>query len=330
MLDPTLQTEILLDFKNLDMTTLSPYTAEFVGRTIDNGKLDLGLDYTLDNNRINGQNNMVLKELKLGEEIESEDAVSLPLDLAIAVLRDSNGVIDLDLAVEGDANDPSFSAGGMIMGAFTNLITKIATAPFKLLGGLVPGGKDLDLEAIEFAAGSAEIAPPEEEKLVTVNTALTERPSLRLQLQGGFVAEPDTAALQTAAIDQQLGEMLNDEPTPEQTRKALEKLAKDQLPDVPLRDLRKEFDLPDPETGKVQFDELAFTEELRTRLEDSQSVGEADLQALAEQRRAALIAFMKSRSDDAGTFVAGEIVEAEVNDRGDIRVPLGVEPVGKD
>lgn len=329
VLDPTRQTAVLLDFKNLDMTTLSPYTAEFVGRTIEDGKLNLALDYSFDDNRINGQNNMVLTDLKLGEEIDSEEAVSLPLDLAIAVLRDSNGVIDLDLAVEGDADDPSFSAGGMIMGAFTNLITKIATAPFKLLGGLVPGGSDLDLEAIEFMPGSAEVMPPEQEKLVTVNTALAERPALRLELQGGYVAEEDTAALQKASVEARLDELLDDEPTPKETRKALEKLAKQQLADVSLRDLRKEFDLPDPETGNVQFDELAYAEELRTQLQAAQPIGDAELQALAEQRRDALVAFMETQTGAAGsqTFAAGEIVDAEVSDRDEIRVPLGVEPV---
>ncbi len=181
LMAPTEQTAVEAKFRNVDMPSLSPYTAEFAGRKIASGKLDLDLNYTLDKEQMAGENKIVIETFELGEKVENPDAMDLPLDLAVALLKDMNGVIDLELGVSGDMNDPSFSASGIVLKAFANLITKAAAAPFKLLGSLIPGGGETDFDAVEFQAGRADLMPPEQQKLD--------------QLGGGTpaAAEPDPA-----------------------------------------------------------------------------------------------------------------------------------------
>ena len=146
------------------MPELSAYTAQFAGRKIASGKLSLNLEYLLENNSIKGDNSIVMKDFTLGEDVESDDAIDLPLDLAIALMTDASGVIDVDLQVSGDLDSPDFTARGLIFKAFVNLITKAVTSPFKLLGALV-GGADSDLESIDFQAGRSDLQPPQREKL---------------------------------------------------------------------------------------------------------------------------------------------------------------------
>ncbi len=199
--DPGAYTDMAVLFRNLEMTRLTPYSGKFVGRRIDSGKLTLDLKYGIEDRKLKGDNQIIVEQIELGEKVDSEDAVSLPLNLAIAILEDANGVIDIGLPVSGDLDDPKFSYGQLIWKAFVNLVTKLATAPFRALGSLF-GGDAETLDAIIFEAGSAEILPPEAEKLVKLIGALEKRPSLRLILQGRFSQAADGEALRDLKIRQ--------------------------------------------------------------------------------------------------------------------------------
>lgn len=89
----------------------------------------------------------VVNQLQLGERVESPDAVSLPLQLAVALLKDRNGVIDIDLPVRGTLDDPKFRLGPIIWKAVVNLLLKIVTSRFRLLGNLFGGGRGGATEA---------------------------------------------------------------------------------------------------------------------------------------------------------------------------------------
>ncbi|MDH3977727.1 MAG: DUF748 domain-containing protein [Gammaproteobacteria bacterium] len=333
LLAPTEKTDVQLDFKNLSMPTLSPYTAEFVGRKIKSGKLNLALDYQLDNNKIVGANNVMLSDFKLGDRVDNPDAMNLPLDVALALLTDSKGVIDLDLNISGDLDDPSFSASGLIMKTFANVILKTASAPFKVLGRLLPEGKNVDLKAIDFEPGSAVLNPPEREKLVLIATTMQEFPSLQLELSGGFNETADTKALQVGLLN---NEITNITGKPEEAelltranRKVLERLAKQQLPELSLDTLRKQYDIVNEDTGNALFDELAYTTALRARLEAAQTVTAEDAQKLAGQRRDAMLAFMATLETlDSRQYTAGESnAETEIDERGLVSVPLALNPI---
>jgi len=231
LLDPTSKADITALFRNVSMPEVSPYSVEFVGQKIATGKLDLDLKYQFDDRLIRGENKMVLRQFELGDKVDNPDAMDLPLGLALGLLRDVNGVINLNLNVSGDLDEPSFSARGLILKAFANVITKAVAAPFKLLGALVPGLDAEDSNQIVFAPGSAELTPPEREKLVLVAAALEQRPGLLVDVPTGFSTELDTAGLQKQAAESLLEAELDagdssDEKLLRKQRKALEKLVR--------------------------------------------------------------------------------------------------------
>ncbi len=197
---PEKLTDIEMTFRNLTMSSLSPYVVKFAGRTIKGGQLALDLQYKVKDSKLLGQNKIVLKQVKLGEKVDSPGAADLPLDLAIAVLSDSQGVIDIDLPVSGDLNDPEFGYSAVIAKAFGNLITGIITAPFRALGAFFGAGNDSQLDSIDFEPGSAVVDPPEREKLAAIARAMKGRPKLTLIVPPTQSAEVDAAALQSLAV----------------------------------------------------------------------------------------------------------------------------------
>ena len=192
-------TDLTLTFRNLEMTNLTPYSSKFAGRKIDSGRLSVDLEYKIKDRQLAGENKFIVNKLRLGERVESPDATNLPLDLAIALLEDSNGVIDLDLPITGSLDDPQFSYGQIIWKAIVNVLTKLVTAPFRALGKLL-GVSAEKLEAIDFDPGSSVLLPPEQEKLKTIAEALAKRPALTLTLEPGYDPEADRRALQELAM----------------------------------------------------------------------------------------------------------------------------------
>ena len=192
--------DILMAFQNIDLAHLTPYSAKFAGYRIDSGKLSLDLGYKVQNAQLQGNNQIVVDKLTLGEKVESPDAIDAPLELAIALLEDANGRIDIGLPVTGDLNDPQFSYGQLVWKALGNLITKAVTAPFRVLAAAL-GVEGQDLDAIAFAPGDAELLPPEQEKLASVVKILADRPKLALEIQGGYSPAGDGAALRTLAVN---------------------------------------------------------------------------------------------------------------------------------
>lgn len=195
---PTDNTDLNVVFKNVDMVSASPYTMKFAGYKVAEGKISLDLQYKVRNRQLDGTNQIVLDKLTLGERIDSPDALKLPLELALAILKDSDGRIDLGLPVSGDMNDPQFSYGALIWKAVGNVLTKIVTAPFRALGSLLGISAD-KLEAIDFDAGSAVLLPPEREKLKQVAHILAKREQLKLAVPGQY-SDTDGAALRAQAV----------------------------------------------------------------------------------------------------------------------------------
>jgi hypothetical protein len=191
-----------LSFEGIDLVLLTPYSGTYAGYAIERGLLNLDLQYSLENNRLQGDNRVVVDQLKLGERIDSEQAVDLPIELALALLTDANGVIDLAVPVSGDLADPQFSLGSVIGKAFMNLITKAITAPFNLLASLV--GSEENLERVTYPAGSATLDERGQLKLTQLAEALTQRPELTLVIEGRFNPKTDRARLQMQSLEQEM------------------------------------------------------------------------------------------------------------------------------
>ncbi|MBW8457035.1 MAG: DUF748 domain-containing protein [Thiobacillus sp.] len=192
-------TDLKLTFRNLEMTKLTPYSGKFAGRKIDLGKLSVDLEYKIKDRQLAGENKFIVNKLRLGERIDSPDAMNLPLDLAIALLEDSNGIIDLDLPISGSLDDPKFSYGRIIWKAIVNVLTKLVTAPFRALGKLL-GVSSEKLESVDFDPGSSALLPPEQEKFKTIAEALAKRPALDLTVEPGYDPAADRRALQERAM----------------------------------------------------------------------------------------------------------------------------------
>ncbi len=193
-------TKINMLFKNLATKNLTPYSSEFIGRKIDDGKLTLDLQYKIVDSILSAHNKIIINKIKLGDEIKSENSVSVPIDLAIALLEDSDGVIDLSLPITGDINDPEFHIGSIVGQALTNLIVKAVTSPFTFLGSLL-GSETDDLKYLEFEAGNAILLPPAKEKLDTLAKAFEKRPNLALELEKPYNRFIDFKQMQIAKFE---------------------------------------------------------------------------------------------------------------------------------
>ncbi|MDD5475790.1 MAG: DUF748 domain-containing protein, partial [Syntrophales bacterium] len=197
--DPKEFTDISMIFDNMEMTSMTPYSGKFAGREIDDGRLSLDLQYRIEDSSLLGNNKVVIDSLKLGKRVESPDAVSLPLDLAIALLRDANGIINIGLPITGSLDDPQFSIGPIVWQAIFNLLSRIVTSPFRALGALL-GGDEETLNMVVFEPGSFDIPLLEQEKLDKLLVALNQRPQLKLIVTGRYEAIADGKALRDRQV----------------------------------------------------------------------------------------------------------------------------------
>lgn len=250
-------TELDLQFRNLDVPSLSPYVIKFAGRRIDDGAMDVDLSYTIAANQLQGENALRLRDLVLGDEVPHPDAMDLPLGLAVALLKDRNGVIDLEVPVTGDLGHPEFNYGSVIRTALGNIIRNIVTAPFRFLSSLVGGADDAALdtpqlqqqfldrrvdEVLAQAAAAAVVPAPTRRSVLEGFHRAAD-----LRLQGGATVDESLAALQASF-----------------TREATD-------------------------SAPATLDELAYNEALRRALLPVEPVSEADLAALADARAQAVV-----------------------------------------
>ncbi len=254
---PKTFTDLTVSFQNVEMTPLSPYSATFAGRKIASGTLNLNLEYKIQNSELLGANKVVLEQFTLGERVKAPNAINLPLDLAIALLTDTEGKIDVAVPVKGNVDNPKFSYGHVIRQALVNLITKIVTAPFRALGGLL-GDKDEQMDAISFQPGSDRVLPPELKKLKKVVEALEKRPQLKIVIHGRFDTKIDGKALRTERVKRALAEQMGVKIAPDQeaglvafntakTQNALEKLFKRRGGDNAVAEFKMQYE---KETGQ--------------------------------------------------------------------------------
>lgn len=192
--------DLTANAKDIDLPPLTPYSAKYAGYGIQKGKLSLEVHYQIDNRKLVASNKLVLDQLTFGPHVDSPDATKLPVLLAVALLKDRNGVIHLDLPIQGTLDDPKFSVWGVIVQIVVNLITKAATAPFALISAIA-GGHGEELAYVEFAPGHADLSPATETKLRSLAKALDERPGLKMDATGRAIPDPDRDGLKRAALD---------------------------------------------------------------------------------------------------------------------------------
>ena len=199
-------TDIKLDFKDIDLTDITPYSGQFVGYKIKKGKLNLNLNYSVTDSKLNGSNFINFDSLTLGEKVESKDAVNLPLSLAISILSDQNNQINIDLPVEGNLDDPDFKYGGVIWAAVKKLFADITLAPFRFLGNALGLGSK-DLSSIDFLAGSSELISSEAPKIADFIKLTGSKPKMKLSITPTY-SKLDESFYKNKKLDQKINQII--------------------------------------------------------------------------------------------------------------------------
>ncbi|MDV6348792.1 DUF748 domain-containing protein [Nitrosomonas sp. Is35] len=282
--------ELLLDIvaqvKGIDLPPFSPYSGKYIGYEIEKGKLSADVNYQIENGALTADNKIFLDQFTLGEKVESENAVSLPLDLAISLLKNRRGEINLHLPLKGSIDDPDFNLGDIVFSAFINMISKAITSPFALLGSVFEGGEELS--EISFTPGFADIETESAQRLETLAGVLKDRSSLQLEISGHVDPDADheglkLAMLQTKVKAQKLAEdtkkgiasgaITDIKLTPQEYSKYLEIAYKKESFDKPKNAIGLAKSLPSAEMEQLILTHLTVTD--------------SDLQALAENRATA-------------------------------------------
>ncbi|HEH9440092.1 TPA: DUF748 domain-containing protein [Aeromonas sobria] len=197
--------DIAVAFNNLELTTFTPYSGTYAGYAIDKGQLSMKLHYKLEGNRLEGDNDITIKKLQLGEKIKSEQAKDLPLGLAIALLSDANGVIQMNLKVKGDLDQPDFSIGNIFWDVLGNTLSKAITSPFSLLASLADGTEDLD--ELPFLPGDPDLTQTQLDKLAKLAQALKDRPKLSMNIRGKVNFNEERPILQRQKLERVLAKL---------------------------------------------------------------------------------------------------------------------------
>ncbi len=344
---PKTFTEIHVAFQNVEFPDLSPYSATFLGRKIASGKLWAKLKYGIANSQLTGENDITIQDLRLGKAVDSPTALKLPLDLAVALLTDSEGKIRVAVPVKGDLNNPKFDYSAVIRAALADVITKIVSAPFRALAGLFGhdgGGKDPG--RIEFERGSAELMPSEKEKLQLVVKAMSERPRLKLVVQAPYALESDGAAMKQEMARREvalaLGRSLDPDEKPAPvvfedlaTQRALERLLAKKADTGIVRDLAAQFAKrtgEEPRRASLLLRNAGdpnFYKSVYAWLVETQPVSDGSMQNLASGRANVVLDALRAAGADPARLEAGR-VEASKHEEGKrIGAQLSFEAVGE-
>lgn len=269
--------------KNFELSPLSPYSGKYVGYTIDKGQLSFDLKYLIVQKKLESQNRILLDQFTFGDKVESPDATKLPVRLAVALLKDRRGQINLDIPVSGNIDDPKFSVWKIIWQIIGNLLAKAATSPFALLGALFGGGEELSY--LEFDYGRATLTESSLKKIDTIVKALDERPALRLDIQGFVDVERDTEGLKNYLVQRKVkAQKMKD-----LTKKGSEPVAIDDITVAPPeyeKYLRKAYDaekFPKPR-NIVGLTKTLPVAEMEKLMLTNTIVKDDDLKALGVQR----------------------------------------------
>ena len=195
--------DLQAEIKGVDMSSLSPYSGKYAGYAIEKGKLSLFVKYKIENNLLTAENRVFLDQLTFGEPVASPDATKLPVTLAVALLKNRRGEIDINLPISGSLDDPQFSVGGLVVRVIVNLFVKAVSSPFALLGSLFGSGGG-EMSTVDFAYGRATISEETQSRLENLAKALIDRPALKLEIDGHVDSEHDHEGLKQAMMERKV------------------------------------------------------------------------------------------------------------------------------
>ena len=317
--DPRLNHDVSLVFRNIPLNATNPYAMTFAGYRIDDGRIDVDLRYVTKDGQLQGKNRFVIKKIKLGDEVPDYQGTRLPLGLAIALLEDSDGMIDVNIPVKGNVNDPEFSAGHLVWQAIKTVLTNVVTAPFRALGALL-GIENLD--AIGFVPGESALPIEDEEQLTKIADLLAKRPKSKLVIHGTYDPSVDGPELARAMADKAILDA-----------SGIKVVAGEPLPLPNLSDPKVKAGLKSAygaQVGRIKLGQRLLTlpdnaerdTQLRQELIQSYQITDVQLKQLAAQRAEAVKA--KLLAADAKLADRISIGDPETVNAGENGVPLNV------
>jgi hypothetical protein len=308
-LQPVAALDITGKATDVELTRMSAYATKYTGYPITGGKLKADVHYTLDQRKLSADNHLFITQLTFGDRDESPGIRHLPVKLAVALLKDSQGNVNIDLPVSGSLDDPQFSVGGLVWRAVVGLIGKAVTAPFRLLAAAFGGGQHADLDYIAFAPGSAVLDANAQARLGQVAAMLQKKPGLKLQLTGRVDPAKDVAGLRKVTVDDLIRRAKVQDTQGKHADTSAAALAAVQItPDEYVKYLKRAYkddDIKDKPRDYLGL-KLPKPAEMRKLMADNVPTGEPALRALAARRADAVRAWLA-----AGKLAANRIaVEA--------------------
>ncbi len=276
--------DLTASLNNLELSPATPYSGKYVGYAIDKGKLSLGLKYLIDKKLLQAQNDVLIDQLTFGNAVESKDATNLPVRLAVVLLRDNSGKIDLHLPVTGRTDDPDFHIGKIILSTIVNILEKAATSPFALLEALYPGASELSF--VEFDPGRYILNEPDKQKLDKVTRILTDRTALNLELRGYMDTQNDKTGLINYLFEHKLKEQkLKDILRRGQQASSVDDIVIEQKEySTYLEKAYKAFEFPGKPKNILGLAKTLPDEEMKKLMLENLKVTDDDLKGLAEAR----------------------------------------------
>jgi len=306
--------------EGVELTHLSPYSDKYAGYPITSGRLTMDVHYMLDNGKLNADNHIFIEQLTFGDAVEGPGIKHLPVKLAVALLKNSQGQIDVHVPVSGSLDDPQFSVGSLVWHAFLNLITRAVTSPFRLIASAFGGGggKQQDLGYVAFAPGSAVLDAAAQEKLAQIVKILQQKTSLKLQITGRVDPKFDEQGLRKVMVDQMIQREAGDDVD-------IAKLSPDRYDKYLKKAYRHaKFDKP---RNLIGLTKSQPPDVMRKALEAHVPADADALRHLAERRADAVRGWLRGKIDDKRLFVQAPRLDAKgIDDTGKTtRVDFGLQ-----
>ncbi|HET8722217.1 MAG TPA: DUF748 domain-containing protein [Nitrospira sp.] len=315
-------TDLTMKFDNVDLTAAAPYSGKYAGYMIRKGKLFLDLAYKVSAKQLEAENKVQIDQLTFGEKTDSPDATSLPVPFAVALLKDRNGRIGIDLPIRGDLKDPDFKYGKAVWSTLGNLLSKMVASPFTMMGNLLPGGGDgEELQRLTFEPGSTALAPTEMKKIDALMKGLEERPGLRLEITGTADPARDREAVASQRLQENIRSRWRQENggTPE---KDIPPAAEERI----VRQLFEEWRSQQPAGSQpaVAPSQPPTMEEMKRKLAESIRVEDDALRALARTRAEQVQALMVGEGKPPEERVFLTDVDLTTSDHGTVESRLNI------
>ncbi|MFM0470434.1 DUF748 domain-containing protein [Paraburkholderia strydomiana] len=310
---------------DIELTNLTPYSAKYAGYPITKGKLNVDLHYKLENDQLNADNHLFIDQLTFGDHVENDTATKLPVRLAISLLKNSRGEIDVNLPVSGSLSNPEFSIGGLIWHAVLNLLQKAVTAPFSLIAHAL-GGSGEELGYVEFEPGSAQLSEDDNKKLDTIVKALGSKPSIRMDLIGRVDPKLDEPALRARYVDrlvkqQKIKDVVGNGQSVDLSSVTVDPKEYDKY----LTKAYKSADFKKPRNF-VGLTKSMPDDDMKSALAANAPIDEASLRQLAQQRAQSVQQYLDGKIDSSRVFIVAPKLDADgINDKGaTTRVDFGL------